>query len=294
MSAESTNHFYYSGTGEDLQAFIASLPPYAALHLPKGTYKAKLVIRTRGLSIIGDGADQTVITYDDYAKKLDDSGLELNTFRSYTVAVCADDVTMTGLTIENSSLQPEIKGQEVALTVYGDNFLMQDCALLSTQDTLFAGPLPADLVERYQGFLPDELRQGRPLSQRFCNCLIAGTVDFIFGCGDARFEHCEIRSLYDARNIGYAAAPAHSPDQTVGFVFYHCSFTCEQGVADGSIYLARPWRDYGLSVFDHCQYGSHIAPCGFNKWEGTERDRTARFIETPAVDGRADWVNRDR
>ena len=33
----------------------------------------------------------------------------------------------------------------------------------------------------------------------------------------------------------------------------------EDGVADESIYLARPWRDYGLAVFENCTYGQHIA-----------------------------------
>ena len=117
-----------------------------------------------------------------------------------------------------------------------------------------------------------------------------GTVDFIFGCGAATLERCEIRSLRDARNIGFVAAPAHSLSQKDGFVFRHCRFTAEEGVT--GIYLARPWRDYGLCRFENCVYGSHIAPEGFDKWDGTERDRTARFYEVPAVPGRVSWCNR--
>jgi pectinesterase len=63
-------------------------------------------------------------------------------------------------------------------------------------------------------------------------------------------------------------------------------------VAPGSIYLARPWRDYGLTRFVHCDYGPHIAAVGFDKWSGTDRDRTARFFETPAVPGRVSWINK--
>ena len=59
---------------------------------------------------------------------------------------------------------------------------------------------------------------------------------------------------------------------------------------DGIIFLARPWRDYGLSRFENCSYGSHISPLGFDKWNDTDRDRTARFYETPAVPGRVSWV----
>ena len=60
--------------------------------------------------------------------------------------------------------------------------------------------------------------------------------------------------------------------------------------ADGSVYLARPWRDHGLAVFEDCAYGPHIHPAGFDKWGTTDRDRTARFYETPGVPGRVKWV----
>jgi len=196
------------------------------------------------------------------------------------------------LSVINDALQPEIKGQEVALSVYATDFRMHNCTLTSTQDTLFVGPLPPDLIERYEGFLPDELRMAGEMNQVFTGCLIEGTVDFIFGSGQATFENCEIRSLADARNIGYVAAPSHSPQQPEGFVFRNCTLTCENGVAQGSIWLARPWRDYGMVRFENCTYGTHIAPEGFDKWSGTERDRTARFFEIPARPGRVAWINR--
>ena len=278
----------YVRPGDSLQSVFDAARPGTVIRLAAGTYRQKCVIRTSGLTI--EGADGSVLVWDDYAKKKDGSGREYNTFRTWTLAVCADGVTMRNLSIVNDALRPEEKGQEVALSVYGDCFTMENCILRSTQDTLFLGPLPPDLIARYRGFLPDELRADRPLSQRFTECRIEGTVDFIFGCGDAVFQDCEIRSLRDARNIGFTAAPAHSLSQTRGFLFRNCRFTAEEG-AEG-IYLARPWRDYGLARFENCSYGSHIARSGFDKWEGTNRDRTARFTETPLQDGRVPWCNR--
>ena len=128
--------------------------------------------------------------------------------------------------------------------------------------------------------------------QYFDDCLIEGTVDFIFGCGTTIFTDCELRSLVDARDIGFVAAPAHALSQAEGFLFRNCRFTAEPGVTPGSIFLARPWRDYGLCRFDHCAYGGHIDPLGFDKWNDTDRDRTARFYETPPVPGRVKWVKR--
>lgn len=276
----------------DLQKALDTARPGETIQLAEGEYRAKAVIRTPGLTLRGAGAERTRIVWDDYAKKLDDRGVEYNTFRTWTLAVCADGVTLRDLSIVNDSLHPEEKGQEVALTVYGDRFAMERCRLTSTQDTLFLGPLPDDLIERYDNFLPHWLRPSKSCLQRFTGCLIEGTVDFIFGCAEAVFDSCEIRSLRDARDIGYAAAPAHELRQAKGFLFRNCRFTAEEGVTPGSIYLARPWRDYGLCEFQDCTYGPHIAPAGFDKWNDTRRDQTARFYEEPAVEGRVSWVRR--
>ena len=276
--------------GEDLQAAFDRARPGDVVQLAPGEYRTKSTISTPGITVCGAGAGRTRIVWDDYAKKRDENGVEYNTFRTWTLAVCADGVSMRDLSVVNSALRPEEKGQEVALTVYGDGFAMERCRLTSTQDTLFLGPLPADLIQRYDGFLPDHLRRDKLCAQRFTDCLIEGTVDFIFGCGGAEFENCEIRSLRDARDVGYAAAPAHALEQTEGFTFRRCRFTAEEGVTPGSIYLARPWRDYGLCVFEDCAYGPHISPLGFDKWNDTRRDQTARFYEAPPVEGRVSWV----
>lgn len=278
----------------DLQQVFDQAPENTCIHLLPGDYRQKVIIRTKGLTVVGSGADQTRLVWDDYAKKRDQLGAEWNTFRTYTLAVCAEGVTIRDLTVENDALQPEKKGQEVALSVVAGDFSMENCLLRSTQDTLFLGPLPSDLIGRYEGFLLDDLRRYGDFRQRFVNCRIEGTVDFIFGCGNTRFENCTLHSRMDVRGTGYVAAPAHEPWQREGFLFDRCFFTADPEVAPGSIYLARPWRDLGMSTFQNCIYGDHIAPEGFDKWSGTNRDRTARFFEEPPVQGRVAWCNRER
>lgn len=278
-------------TTDSLAELVRTAAPGTRLLLAPGIYRCKLEITVPGLEICGSSAENTVIVWDDYAKKLDEKGVEYNTFRTYTIAVLAPGVTFSNITVENSALAPETKGQEVSLTVCADSFAAENCRFISTQDTVFCGPLPPDLIIRYEGFLKDELRRAGTMRQIFRNCLIAGNVDFIFGCGDTLFESCEIRSVYDVRGHGYTAAPAHTEEQQVGFVFSDCRFTCEDAVADNSIYLARPWRDYGKCSFIGCEYGRHISAEGFDKWNDTERDKTARFAEygdnIPA--GRVPW-----
>ncbi|MBQ7992062.1 MAG: pectin esterase [Solobacterium sp.] len=279
-------------TADNLQYSIDRAAPGSEIRLAAGIYRIKLKIGTPALTIKGEGMDRTVIIWDDYALKTAPDGKEFNTFRTWTVAVTADHVTMEDLTIVNDAGHPEKKGQEVALTVYGDDFHMRNCRLSSTQDTLFLGPLPDDLIERYDGFLTDDLRQRKYCRQTFENCIIEGTVDFIFGCGETLFENCEIRSVRDERDIGYAAAPAHPLSQSEGFRFHRCRFTADEGVSPRSIYLARPWRDYGLCVFEECVIGNHICIEGYDKWNDTNRDQTARFYEKPMPEGRVPWAKK--
>lgn len=283
---------HYAAPESDLQALFDAAGENDVIILAEGDYRRKAVIRTPGLTLIGAGIGRTRLIYNDYARKNHPIGGEYNTFRTYTLAVCADRVTIRDLSVINDALHPQTLGQEVALSVVGSDFLMEHCALSSTQDTLFLGPLPSDLIGRYEGFLDDGLRGGYWMRQTFRDCLIEGTVDFIFGCGDTLLESCEIRSLVDARDVGYVAAPAHDQSQQEGFRFCNCRFTCEDGVTPGSIYLARPWRDHGLCRFENCTYGAHIAPEGFDKWNDTRRDLTARFYETPEIPGRVGWCNR--
>ena len=277
---------------DDLQAVLDSASEGAEVRLAPGIYRQKLMITTPGLTITGSGAAETEIIWDDHAKKRHPIGGEYNTFRTYTLAVCADGVTLRDLTVVNDAGCPKEKGQEVALSVVADDFLMESCTLLSTQDTLFAGPLPSDLIGRYEGFLLDPLRRGGRLRQIFRNCTIAGSVDFIFGCGEAEFVDCEVRSVFDDGRTGFVAAPAHGLHRQEGFRFRNCRFTAENAVEDGSVYLARPWRDYGIVRLENCTYGPHIAAEGFDQWNGTDRDKTARFYETPEIAGRVSWINR--
>ena len=87
----------YVSPGEDLQAVFDNAPENATIRLAPGIYRQKIIIRTPGLLIIGAGADRTQICFDDYARKQHPIGGEFNTFRTYTLAVCADGITMEDL-----------------------------------------------------------------------------------------------------------------------------------------------------------------------------------------------------
>lgn len=262
---------------DDIGQAINALTEPARVYLSAGIYRQKTKICANNVVITGENRETTVISYGDHARKIHADGQEYNTFRTYTLCVTGEGVALENLTVENTTQNPAEAGQCVALSVNAKKFTAENVNLVSTQDTLFLYPFPDDLVVRYRGFIPrDELYCEGGSLHSFENCRISGTVDFIFGCAEAYFRNCEIVSLYDGRPVGYVAAPAHSLKQEHGFCFYECVFT-DGGGGKATNFLARPWRDFGKCTFIKCKLGGHIAPELFDKWNDTERDKTARF-----------------
>jgi pectinesterase len=272
---------------DDLQYILDNVTTPATIYLAAGVYQQKVVVKKNNIAIIGKNREKTVISWSDYAKKTNLDGREFNTFRTFTVCVIGENVTFNNFTIENSNTEPEKVGQCVALSVNAKNFYAKDMTLRSTQDTLFTAPFPDDLVIRYSGltddptyydgFIPkDQLYMEGNAVQIYEDCDIYGTVDYVFGCAEAYFKGCRFISTYEKRHFGYVAAPAHSLKQSEGYTFLDCDFVCG-GAEKSTVYLARPWRDFGKCNFINCKLGEHINGELFDKWNDTYRDKTARF-----------------
>ena len=110
------------------------------------------------------------------------------------------------------------------------------------------------------------------------------------------FYKCQIHSLLKNASPfetnGYCCAPSHSFETQYGYLFYKCDFTSDEGTTN--VFLARPWRDYGNASFIECNYAKHIIPEGYNKWNNTNRDKTARFYEYSNkydISKRVPWVH---
>lgn len=261
----------YVENNDSINEKIANSNENDVIFIKKGVYKEKIIINKSDITIIGEGED-TIIENMDYFHKILSDHNECNTFRTYTVYVSGNNVTIKNLTIKNNSLPSSKYGQAIALYVDGNNFLAENLNIASAQDTLFCGPLPKDLIKRYQGFLLPSQLSGNKSMQKYLNCKISGDVDFIFGCGSVLFDKCDIISIGN----GYLTAPAHYQETNVGFVFNECSIKSN---GKYNVYLARPWRDYGYSAFINCNYNDNINPEGFSKWPNTNRHEHARFYE---------------
>lgn len=265
------------------------------LLLNDGEYFEKVEVWVEHITIKAKNAGKVIISNHDYYHKIMEDGNECNTFRTYTMYIGSNHVTLEDLIIQNTSTPSSIYGQAVALHVDGTCFQCRNCTISSAQDTLLAGPMPKDLAERYKGFYPDKKLKCILSTQKYENCKILGDVDFIFGCGVVLFKNCDIITIDRNSNTpSYVCAPAHPQELPFGYLFYKCNIKGNEPA-----YLARPWRDYGCAAFIECNIGNHIVPEGFNKWNQTNRDKTARFyeytVDTP-INQRVPWshqLNKD-
>jgi len=220
------------------------------IFVKNGTYKEKLVVPSCNtqLSIVGESADQTVISFDDYFEKINRG--RNSTFYTYTLKVEANDFILENITVENTAGPV---GQAVALHVEGDRCVFRNCRFLGNQDTVYAA--------------------GRFSRQYFSDCSIEGTTDFIFGEATALFESCKLHCKANSF-ITAASTPVGKP---FGFVFLNCKITAASGV--NKVFLGRPWRSFAKVAYLNCEMGNFICPEGWDNWSKTENEKTARFTE---------------
>lgn len=252
-----------------------------------GIYHEKLEISHPYVTLAGEDAKNTVISYDDCATQLMPDGSKRGTFRSYTLFLNSHDITLSNLTIRNESFPRSQAGQALALYADGDRILVKDCRLESYQDTLFTGPLPPTALSPGGFTGPKEFDERIVGRQYYKNCYICGDIDFIFGSATAYFENCEIASVYSEKLspdkdgnppvYGYATASSTPEGYPYGYVFHECSFTGT--CPDKSVYLGRPWRNFAKTVLINCRLGAHIREEGFHDWNKPEAHETILYAE---------------
>ena len=218
-----------------------------------GTYKEKIIIPSwlDNIEILGEDVENTIITFDDHANiRLQGTEKGMGTFRTYTMKIEGNNITLKNITIENNSAR---LGQAVALHTEGDKLKFIGCRFLGHQDTVYTGKAGTRLY--------------------FKDCYIEGTTDFIFGPSTAWFENCTIKSKAES----YITAASTPNDVEFGYIFNNCKLIADSGI--NKVYLGRPWRPYAYTLFMNCQMGGHIRPEGWHNWGNAENEKTARYIE---------------
>ena len=258
----------FRNINEAIEVCRAFMEYHKVIFVKKGTYKEKLVIPQwlTNIEICGEDRDNTIITWDDHANIFyAPTGKGMGTFRTFTLKIQGSKITLKNITVENNSAR---LGQAVALHTEGDRLTFINCRFLGHQDTIYTGNAKTRLF--------------------FKDCYIEGTTDFIFGPSTAWFEGCDIFCKANS----YITAASTPQDVPFGYIFNNCRITCDKGV--DKVYLGRPWRDYGYTLFMNCELPREIRPEGWHQWR-PEAVKTARYMEYnnrgegAATDQRVPW-----
>ncbi len=245
-----------SGQFTTVQEAIDAVPSFrkqpTTIYIKKGVYKEKIILPQpkQHIKLIGEDADQTIITFDDYAQRKNCFGEEIGTSGSASFYCLGDHFSAESISFENSAGPV---GQAVAMWIAADKATFVNCRFLGFQDTLYT--------------------YGKGARQLYINCYIEGTVDYIFGSSTAWFENCELH----CKDNGYITAASTPQNVQYGYVFNNCTVT---GAADvGSFYLGRPWRPYAKVLFMHSSLPAFIRGEGWHNWGKQSNEQTAYFAE---------------
>ena len=279
----------FSSVGEALASLpdIRSAPPCfpappepsvapVVIHIGPGIYRERLVIERPYVTLEGENAENTVLTYDLAARDRMEDGSFRGTFRTASVRIHTHDLTARNITFQNTAGYGHTVGQALALYADGDRLLFEDCRFIASQDTLFTAPLPPSPAKPGGFTGPGEHAPRIPGRHLYRRCYLQGDVDFIFGGATAYFEKCTVfskqpadrkppESPADETIYGYITAASTSEGAPYGYVFRDCRLLSD--CPPRTVYLGRPWREWARTVFIHCEMGAHIHPAGWHDWQ---------------------------
>ncbi|RZC85311.1 hypothetical protein C5167_041494 [Papaver somniferum] len=253
-----------SGNFTKIMDAVAAAPDKSTnrfiIYIKRGIYNENVDIKKKkwNLMMIGDGMNATVITGN---RSFIDGW---TTFRTATFAVSGRGFIAKDLTIENTA--GAVKHQAVALRSDSDLSVFYRCGITGYQDTLYA----------------------HSLRQFYRECLITGTIDFIFGNGAVVFQKCDIlarKPLPDQKN-SITAQGRKDPNQNTGFSIQFSNISADSDLAAAAsvpsynastntttrptqTYLGRPWKLYSRTVIMKCYMGDLIRPEGWLEWNAT-------------------------
>ncbi|URE35720.1 pectinesterase [Musa troglodytarum] len=171
------------------------------MYVKEGVYNEYMEVDVHAwnLTMYGDGPDKTIVTG---SKNYVDG---VRTFKSATFDAVGDGFMAVSMAFENTA--GPAKGQAVALRVQAARSIFLHCRMQAYQDTLYA----------------------HSHRQFYRNCLISGTIDFIFGdaaAAAAVFQKCFLTMRRPQAHHGTVvfAQSRVRVEESTGFVSQNCSF----------------------------------------------------------------------
>lgn len=239
-----------SGDFKTVAAAVAAAPEKSSkryvIRIKAGVYRENVEVPKKKTNImfLGDGRTNTIITA---SRNVQDGS---TTFHSATVAAVGERFLARDISFQNTA--GASKHQAVALRVGADLSAFYRCDILAYQDSLY-------------------VHSNR---QFYINCLIAGTVDFIFGNAAVVLQDCDIhaRRPNSGQKNMVTAQGRTDPNQNTGIVIQKSRIgaTSDLRPVQGSFptYLGRPWKEYSRTVIMQSSITDVISPAGWHEWSG--------------------------
>lgn len=177
--------------------------------------------------------------------------------------------------------------------VSGDGFMAKDIAIENTvmHTQAVAIRVNADMVVFYNvhinGF--QDTLYAHSYKQFYSNCLISGTIDYIFGDAKAIFQNCElvVRKPLPKQACMVTAQGRVDPKSDGVTVIQNCHITAEKAFLEANppfeAYLGRPWKNFSRTIVMQSNIDGFIQPAGWFPWSGTIYLDTLYYAE---------WQNR--
>ncbi|KDP33981.1 hypothetical protein JCGZ_07552 [Jatropha curcas] len=227
------------------------------IYVKAGVYDEVVTVEKKmeNITMYGDGSQKSIITGN---KNFKDG---VQTFRTASFVALGNGFMAKAIGFRNTA-GPE-KHQAVAARVQADRTIFLNCRFEGYQDTLY--------VQTHR--------------QYYRSCVIAGTIDFIFGDAAAILQNCQIvirKPLENQQNI-VTAQGRIDPHETTGIVLQNCRIQPDKSLvpdkAKFKSYLGRPWKEYSRTIVMESTIEDLIHPDGWLAWEGEKGLKTLYYAE---------------
>ncbi|KAL6960305.1 pectinesterase [Sarracenia purpurea var. burkii] len=250
-----------SGQFKTIAAALAAYPKNNngryVIYVKAGIYDEYITITKdqKNIFMYGDGPRKTMVT----GSKSNKQGVP--TFRTASFSAIGDGFIAKSMGFQNTA---GAEGhQAVALRIQSDMSAFYNCRIDGYQDTLYA----------------------QTHRQFYRNCVISGTIDFIFGDSAVVIQNSLIvvRKPMDNQQNTVTAHGRTNARETTGIVIQNCRI-----VPEGKLYpmrfklptyLGRPWKEYSRAVIMESTLADFIQPAGWMPWQGDFALNTCYFAE---------------
>ncbi|XVF72827.1 hypothetical protein PTKIN_Ptkin12aG0151900 [Pterospermum kingtungense] len=228
------------------------------IYVKAGVYQEFITVDTNTINILmyGDGPRKTIVTGNKSHRGSGVSTKDIATF----IAI-GNGFIARSMGFQNTA-GPE-GHQAVALRVQSDKSAFFNCRMDGFQDTLY----------------------NHANCQFYRNCVISGTIDFIFGDAPTFVQNSLIivRRPMDNQFNAVTAQGKAEPDENSITVIQNCKIVPDQKLFANRFriktYLGRPWKQFAIAIIMESILGDLIQPEGWSPLDGKFFEDTGYYTE---------------